>query len=38
MFNRRDFLSSMFGTAAVTLPSLKNDGIERILSAALGVS
>ena len=37
MFNRRDFLSSMFGTAAVTLPSLKNDGIERILSAVAGV-
>ncbi len=33
MFNRREFLSSVFGSAAITLPSLKNDGLERILSA-----
>ncbi len=32
MFTRRDFLRSMFGTAAVTLPTLKNDGLERIFS------
>lgn len=37
MFNRRDFLRSMFGTAAVTLPSLKNDGLERVFSAVAGV-
>jgi len=33
VFNRREFLSSVFGSAAITLPSLKNDGLERILSA-----
>ena len=37
MFNRRDFLRSMFGTAAVTLPSLKNDGLERVFSALASV-
>ncbi len=33
MNTRRDFLRSMFGTAAISIPALKNNGIERILSA-----
>lgn len=33
MKTRREFLNSMFGTAAVTIPALRSDGIERILSA-----
>ncbi|MGD2135952.1 MAG: aminotransferase class V-fold PLP-dependent enzyme [Gemmatimonadales bacterium] len=33
MPSRRDFLHSMFGTAAVVLPRLRNDGLERIFSA-----
>ncbi len=37
MLTRRDFVHSMFGTAAVALPALRNDGIERIFSAAAGV-
>lgn len=38
MFSRRDFLQSMLGTAAVTLPALRNDGLERIFSATAGVA
>lgn len=34
MLTRRDFLRSMFGTAGVALPALKNDGLERIFSVA----
>ncbi|MFQ5704313.1 MAG: aminotransferase class V-fold PLP-dependent enzyme [Gemmatimonadales bacterium] len=34
MKTRREFLNSMFGAAAVSVPALRNDGIERILSAA----
>lgn len=37
MFSRRDFLSSIAG-ASVTLPSLKNDAIRRVLSAGSGVA
>ena len=33
MNTRRDFLRSMFGTAAISIPALKDNGIERILSA-----
>ncbi len=33
MNTRRDFLRSMFGTAAIAIPALKDNGIERILSA-----
>ena len=32
MHSRRDFLRSMLGTAAVTLPTLKDDGLDRILA------
>lgn len=39
MSTRRDFLRSMMGAAGVTsIPSLRNDGIERALAAAAGVS
>ncbi len=38
MSSRRDFFRSMFGAAAVTLPALRNDGVERILSATSGVA
>ena len=34
MYSRRDFLRSMTGSAAVTLPTLKNDGLNRILALA----
>ncbi len=34
MINRRDFLHSLVGAAAVTRPALRNDGVERIFSAA----
>ncbi len=33
MLNRRDFLHSLMGAAAVAPPALRNDGVERILSA-----
>ena len=32
MHSRRDFLRSMFGTATVTLPTLRSDGLDRILA------
>ena len=32
MHSRRDFLRSMLGTAAVTLPTLRDDGLDRILT------
>ena len=32
MYSRRDFVRSMFGTAAVTLPTFRNDGLDRILA------
>ncbi len=34
MYSRRDFLRSMTGSAAVTLPALKNNGLDRILALA----
>lgn len=34
MLTRRDFLHSMFGTAAIALPALRNDGLERIYSTS----
>jgi len=37
VFTRRDFLRSMFGTAAFTLPALKNDGLDRIYAASAAV-
>jgi selenocysteine lyase/cysteine desulfurase len=33
VLNRRDFLHSLMGAAAVAPPALRNDGVERILSA-----
>jgi len=36
--SRRDFLRSVFGTATVSLPALRNDGLERIFSASGQVS
>ncbi len=38
VINRRDFMQSMLGTAAVAIPSLRNDGIQQILSATSGVA
>ncbi len=37
MVNRRDFLHSMMGAAAVAQPALRDDGLERILSASASV-
>ncbi len=37
MFNRRDFLRSVAGAAAFAPPALRDDGIERILSASADV-
>ena len=34
MINRRDFLNSLVGAAAVTRPALRDDGLARIFSAA----
>lgn len=37
MLNRRDFLHSMMGAAAAAPAALRNDGLERIFSAAAAV-
>ncbi len=37
MFNRRDFLRSMMGAAALAPPALRDDGLDRILSASSAV-
>ncbi len=37
MFSRRDFLRSMMGAAAFAPPALRDDGLDRILSASSAV-
>ena len=33
MLNRRDFMHSMLGSAAVAIPALRDDSLDRVLSA-----